>query len=326
MIQHKLSTMPSEQELEQMCARAGISDAQHFFPVETGRNPVIRIVTPARGAFLLKLSPRYGAPVLTHERGAIRTELTAYDLIRSKTNVPIPRVIFSDFSGKCVPCDWFIMEEPEGCPLSRVPRAARQSADILRAVGEAAAQMHAICGEGFGYEQWGFRTNWRDAYLEMTHNIIADAKRFGAEIPQVREVRETIRHFERELDAVKTPSLVHFSLCAEHILIRQENGALLLGAITSPGRAYWGDPAGDLTLLGREESFREGYRAAGGTLEPGYNLTARIQLMQLYLELIRHATAGIRFDRNSLPYKGAQLAARRGIRQTLRRLHELEKG
>ncbi len=119
MIQHKLSTMPSEQELEQMCARAGISDAQHLFPVETGRNPVIRIVTPARGAFLLKLSPRYGAPVLTHERGAIRTELTAYDLIRSKTNVPIPRVIFSDFSGKCVPCDWFIMEEPEGCPVCR---------------------------------------------------------------------------------------------------------------------------------------------------------------------------------------------------------------
>ena len=250
MIQQKQTSFPSEQALRQMCARAGISDVQQFAPVDWGDDSSIRIITSTRGAFLLKLSPHYGAPVLTYERSAIRTELTAYDLIRKQTNVHVPRVLFSDFTGKCVPCDWFIMEEDEGCPLSRAPRAARQSADILRAVGEAAAQIHSIHAEGFGYEQWGFRTNWRDAYLEMTHNIIADAKRFGAEIPQVREVREAIRHFERELDTVETPCLVHFGLYAEHILIRQENGAFLFRTVTSPGSAYWGDPAGDLILLG----------------------------------------------------------------------------
>ena len=199
MIQSKTKLLPSNRELAQMCSRAGISDAQEFFPADSGGfNSVYRVSTAAHGIFILKMSPRYGAPVLTHERNMMHTELTAYDLIRSHTSIRVPRVIFSDFSGKCMPCDWFLMEELEGCPLAQMPRDVRQSPDLMRALGEATAQLHAIWGEGFGYEQWGLRGSWRDAYLEMTHHIIADAKRLGAEIPCVREVRETLRHFERE--------------------------------------------------------------------------------------------------------------------------------
>ena len=80
----------------------------------------------------------------------------------------------------------------------------------------------------------------------MTHHIIADAKRLGAEIPCVREVRETLRHFERELDVVKTPCLVHFDLRPEHIFVRQEAGAPLFSAVIDPDCAYWGDPAGGI--------------------------------------------------------------------------------
>lgn len=328
MIQSKTKLILTEQELTQMCTRAGIGDAKQFFPADNGDfNTVFRIATAAHGDFIMKISPRYGAPVLTHERRIMHTELTAYDLLRTRTNVRVPRVIFSDFSGKCMPCDWFIMEALSGCPLSRMPRAMRQSPDILRAVGEAAAQIHSIRGEGFGYEQWGLRGGWRDAYLEMTHNIIADAKRLGAEIPDVREVRETIRRFERELDAVETPRLVHFGLCGDHILITQENGAPLLGALIDPDSAYWGDPAGDLILFGQpgETAFWEGYNAAGEPLERNRSLSIRTLLMRLYLELIRYARADIRLEPSSFPYKRAKLAARRGIRQTLHALHTQEK-
>ena len=112
MIQSKTKLLPSNRELMQMCARAGISDAQEFLPADSGGfNSVYRVSTAAHGSFILKMSPRYGAPVLTHERNMMHTELTAYDLIRSRTSIRVPRVIFSDFSGKCMPCDWFIMEE-----------------------------------------------------------------------------------------------------------------------------------------------------------------------------------------------------------------------
>lgn len=328
MIQSKTKLIPTEQELAQMCARAGIRDAKQFVPADNGDfNSVFRIVTAAHGDFILKISPKYGTPVLTHERSIIRTELTACDLIRTRTNVRVPRVIFSDFSGKCMPCDWFVMEALNGCPLSRMPRAARRSPDMLRAAGEAAAQIHSIHGEGFGYEQWGLRSGWRDAYLEMTHNIIADAKRLGTEIPCVREVRETIRRFERELDAVKTPRLVHFGLCEDHVFATQENGAPLLSAIIDPAGAYWGDPAGDFLLLGQpgETAFWEGYNTAGRQMEWNRNLHIRTLLMRLYLELIRHTRADIRLEKNSFLYKRAKLTARRGIKQTLHALHTREK-
>ena len=145
MIQSKTKLLPSNRELAQMCSRAGISDAQEFFPADSGGfNSVYRVSTAAHGIFILKMSPRYGAPVLTHERNMMHTELTAYDLIRSHTSIRVPRVIFSDFSGKCMPCDWFLMEELEGCPLAQMPRDVRQSPDLMRALGEATAQLHAI--------------------------------------------------------------------------------------------------------------------------------------------------------------------------------------
>lgn len=105
MIQSKTKLLPSNRELAQMCSRAGISDAQEFFPADSGGfNSVYRVSTAAHGIFILKMSPRYGAPVLTHERNMMHTELTAYDLIRSHTSIRVPRVIFSDFSGKCWGC------------------------------------------------------------------------------------------------------------------------------------------------------------------------------------------------------------------------------
>lgn len=328
MIQSKTKLTPTEQELAQMCMRAGIGDARRFLPMEGGDfNTVFRIETAAHGDFILKISPRYGAPVLTHERSIMRTELTAYDLIRARTAVRVPRVVFSDFSGKCMPCDWFVMEALNGCPLSMMPRSVRQSPDLLRAVGEAAAQIHSIRGEGFGYEQWGLRGGWRDAYLEMAHNIIADAKRFGAEIPWVREVRETIRRFERELDLVTAPRLVHFDLCEENIFVTQENGAPLLSALIDPDSSYWGDPAGDFLLFGQpgQTAFWEGYLTVGEPVEWNRNLHIRALLMRLYLELIRYTRAEIHFAQNSLAYQRAKLAARRGIKQALRALHDREK-
>ena len=133
MIQSKTKLLPSNRELAQMCSRAGISDAQEFFPADSGGfNSVYRVSTAAHGIFILKMSPRYGAPVLTHERNMMHTELTAYDLIRSHTSIRVPRVIFSDFSGKCMPCDWFLMEELEGCPLAQMPRDVRQSPDLMQ--------------------------------------------------------------------------------------------------------------------------------------------------------------------------------------------------
>ena len=36
MIQSKTKLLPSNRELAQMCSRAGISDAQEFFPADSG--------------------------------------------------------------------------------------------------------------------------------------------------------------------------------------------------------------------------------------------------------------------------------------------------
>lgn len=326
MIQSKTKLLPSNRELAQMCSRAGISDAQEFFPADSGGfNSVYRVSTAAHGIFILKMSPRYGAPVLTHERNMMHTELTAYDLIRSHTSIRVPRVIFSDFSGKCMPCDWFLMEELEGCPLAQMPRDVRQSPDLMRALGEATAQLHAILGEGFGYEQWGLRGSWRDAYLEMTHHIIADAKQLGAEIPCVREVRETLRHFERELDVVKTPCLVHFDLRPEHIFVRQEAGAPLFSAVIDPDCAYWGDPAGDFLLFDQQSAFWEGYQAAGHALEWNRNLQLRTLLMQLYLALIHYTRVEVRLEKNSFLYRREKWSAGHEIKRTLRLFRDCAK-
>ena len=99
MIQSKTKLLPSNRELAQMCSR-GISDAQEFFPADSGGfNSVYRVSTAAHGIFILKMSPRYGAPVLTHERNMMHTELTAYDLIRSHTSIRVPRVILCPATG-----------------------------------------------------------------------------------------------------------------------------------------------------------------------------------------------------------------------------------
>lgn len=58
---------------------------------------------------VLKIAPPAGVEVMTYERGAMATELTALRLIREHTTVPVPAVEFADGSRELCDADYFFM-------------------------------------------------------------------------------------------------------------------------------------------------------------------------------------------------------------------------
>ncbi|MBN1522359.1 MAG: phosphotransferase, partial [Candidatus Aureabacteria bacterium] len=76
-------------------------------------NTCYKVTFEKRRPVILRISPSREKALLGHERALLRREARLLSEIR-KGGIPVPRILFRDFTGRVIPRDYIIMEYREG--------------------------------------------------------------------------------------------------------------------------------------------------------------------------------------------------------------------
>jgi aminoglycoside phosphotransferase (APT) family kinase protein len=282
--------------VEDMLAEAGIPPGQvtGVTPLDGGTfNDVSRVTLSDGRRLILKAAPPPDVPILTYERGILRTEALFYELAAPRQD--LPSVVHAGFSHHDGARDFLLMTELPGQPwpavADRIDDGQRQR--LRGDLGRIVAGLHAMTGTEFGYPTWPLSASWRTAFGGMLDTILTEADRYHITLPlPARVIRERVARHESVLDEVTTPVLVHFDLWDGNILIDTGGEAPRIGGLIDAERAFWGDPLADfvsLALLGdiqRDETFLASYQEAGGPARLDASSPVRLALYRTYLYLI----------------------------------------
>jgi len=256
---------------------AGLGEVTQYESLSDGwYNNVLRVTGgDARGRasaqYVLKVAPLPEVPVLTHESELMGQELRFYALLRERTAVRTPRVLFEDLTKELIPCDYFIMEFLPGQRLDKAKLPPEDKAKADREILDILTQFHSIAGEGFGYEQMGLEPDWYLALRKMTRALVDDCARFGRRCPLGEKLLGYIDRHRTLLESVPSV-LVNFDLHAMNIFIHE--GKL---TILDLERCFWGDRLGD--------NIMRGYTLPKGTPKEEQ---IRFYLMEAYLAVIMY--------------------------------------
>ena len=279
-----------------MLAEAGIPPAQvaGVAPLGGGTfNDVSRVTLSDGRRLILKVPPPPDVPVLTYERGILRTEALFYDL--AAPHRQIPAVVHAGFGHGDGVGDFLLMTELPGQPWPAVAGqiTSGQRQRLRGELGRIVAGLHAMTGSGYGYPARPLAPSWRVAFGSMLDTILAEAEQYRVTLPRpAGEIRQRVARHESVLDEVSTPVLVHFDLWDGNILVDLDGGTPRVGGLIDAERAFWGDPLADfvsLALLGdirRDEAFLTGYREADGPARLDASSPVRLALYRSYLYLI----------------------------------------
>ncbi|WP_328988610.1 aminoglycoside phosphotransferase family protein [Kribbella sp. NBC_01245] len=253
--------------LEQLLRLAGLDPAQvrSYQELTEGTfNTVYRIGLPD-GDLMLKYAPDPAAPVLSHEHDLIRTETEFYTAARGKA--PVPEVVYAD-------TDFLLMTAIPGRTWHSQDIEGDERARLRKDLGRIVADLHEVTGTSFGYPQRGLTSTWGAAFLAMMDDLLADAATYDVQLPRPAEaIRQLVLDRLPLLDAVRTPTLVHFDLWDGNILV--ENGRIT--GLIDGERAFWGDPVAEFVSLTLFEStvapeLLAGYGELDQTLLPLYRV------------------------------------------------------
>jgi aminoglycoside phosphotransferase (APT) family kinase protein len=294
-------------------------------------NACWKVVLEGGQSLVLKVAPPPELPLLHYEQDLLRTEVDFYARA-AQAGVPVPAVVGADFSRRAIGSDYFLMTCIAGLPLTQARR--RLSREALRSVraelGRCAARLAAVRGDHFGYSAAPVGTRaatWRAAFGAMLAILLRDAERLGVALPRpAADLMELVEACAPALDAVTTPSLVHFDLWDGNILVDVEADPPRLSGLIDGERAFWGDPLAEfasLVLFGeidRDVAFLQGWaEAAGRPLAFDTSERQRIALSQLYLYLIMRIEPPTRDARGLMGFVIQRLVSR-SLRRAFRHL------
>lgn len=239
----------------------------------------------------LKIAPPAGVEVMTYERGAMATELRTLELLRRRTSLPVPAVLFHEAGGGLCDAEYFFMEYVEAENLGVVedglPPAEREA--YAEALGAATRQINAVTGAHFGPLPDGVPgAGWREVFTGMFEDVLGDGARRGVDLGwDYGLFRAVLAEHAAFLDEVSVPALVEWDLWESNVLIR--DGAI--ASIIDHERAFYGDPlmeagfvATELDGLPYPAAFLRGYGTGTGGFTEAER--SRRRLYNLYLILI----------------------------------------
>lgn len=195
--------------------------------------------------FVLKIAPPPQVRILSYEQNIMRAEVETMRLVSSRTNLPIPQILFHDESRSLLPSPYFAMEFVPGVPLHKFREALskdEQSA-IDQTIGRYLRQMNAISADQFGcFARPMEKTiSWAQAFDSLLQDVLQDGLDAGVELPLAYpEISAITRRCASVLDEVTTPSLVHWDLWDGNIFIDPHTRQI--SGIIDFERALWADP------------------------------------------------------------------------------------
>jgi aminoglycoside phosphotransferase (APT) family kinase protein len=236
--------------------------------------------------------------LLTHEVDLMRTEVDFYQRAIA-AGAPVPGVLYAGLDRDLVGRDYLFLELLDGESLERTaPQLSTVDKDALHhQLGTAIGALHAATGDAFGYplrDSRTWRSTWREAFLAMVDDILADATRLGTELPAPPDaIRARMARHAPLLDAVDRPALVHFDLWDGNVFVAPTGGGWRLTGMIDGERALFGDPYAEFVSIAIFRDIRElpsvldGYaEVTGAPVEFTEDVRIRIALYTCYLYLI----------------------------------------
>lgn len=234
-----------------------------------------------RKNLVLKVAPAPGATLLRYEANLMAAEVAASRLVREKTTLPVPEIVFYDDRRTVTPFQYFLVEKLRGAPLNQVKDSV--APEVLAAVYAQVArhlrEMHdAIPAPAFGLFGGPTYPTWRRAYEAWMDDLRQDAADFG--VDGLDEAFAIAAQLAPALDGVTQGSLIHWDLWDGNIFIDPATGEIT-GYIDFE-RARWADPLMEHNFLHASPEFWAQYGAPSeADMAP-----VRVMLYRLQLHLI----------------------------------------
>lgn len=263
--------------------KAGL-DVRNHSPITDGHYNDSFFVESSQGEYVLRIAPADDIPKLFYEVDMMKSEPGIHTVVRENTDIPVPAVVFHDFSRDLIDRDYLIMEFLPG------EKGFFRDEEL----GEYVRQLHGIEGGECGYPERAAPTgdNWRELFYRYAELIFGDCCGCGIISEQERDYFLSIYAKYKDIIPSEPRSLLHLDLWTQNILT--ENGKI--SGILDFDRGLYGDPELEFAVLDTygysSPEFFEGY----GSPRPG-DTNARIR-RRLYIvyELIKYAF--IRYARN----------------------------
>ena len=268
--------MLSARKIDQILQKAGLGGCT-VNPAGAGHYNDSYYLDGKQGGFVLRVAPADDVPKLFYEVDMMRSEVNIHRLVGERTDVPIPKIVYHDFSREVIDTDYLIMEYIEGIP----------GLFDQRELGRHVRQIHSIGADRYGYPDRMAPTgdNWPDIFHVYVRMILGDCTSCG--VIGRNEYEYILSMYDRHRDAVVdvAPHLLHLDLWAQNILT--VNGRIT--ALLDFDRGLYGDPELEFAVLDTygysSPEFFEGY----GTPRPSdANAQIRRRLYMVY-ELIKYA-------------------------------------
>jgi fructosamine-3-kinase len=268
--------MLSDREINEILRGAGFS-GYTVSSIGAGHYNDSYYVDLDEGRFVLRVAPPDVTPRLFYEIDMMKSEVNLHRLIREHTDIPVPQIIYHDFSREVIDRDYLIMEYLEG----------NSGLFDERELGGYVRQMHAVKSDECGYPERAAPAakNWPDIFHTYVRLILDDCLSCG--VIDDNERQHFMSTYEKRLDVIAdvSPSLLHLDLWTQNILT--VNGRIT--AILDFDRGLYGDPELEFAVLDTyaysTPEFFDGY----GEPRP---VDSRAQIRQkLYIvyELIKYA-------------------------------------
>lgn len=237
--------------------------------------------------YVLRVSPPDNYLLLFYERRMMRQEPDIHEKILSSINIPIPRILFYDFTRNIIDRDYLIMEYLSGSTLADMQYKITKQAynRCLYEWGAYIHELHTITTDKYGYigehKPMIPQDRWDDAFSIMWRKLIDDI--VGCGIYSDRERTFALKLLDRYLHLFPShpkSSLLHMDIWVTNVLI--DNKGKVTGIIDFD-RACWGDCEIEYSIISycgiSQPPFWEGY---GSYPEDTYESRIRFMFYTLY--------------------------------------------
>lgn len=234
---------------------------------------------------ILKIAPPPEIDIMTHEKNIMFSEVDSMRIVKEKTSVPVPKILFYDDSLSICERPYFFMEMLEGQSFSGYMEQMSEDEKnaIFYEVGKNTKILNKLTNDKFGYycqkEKQG--SSWYDVFKSMLEDTYADAERKAIPIPVPKNTLLGLLEKDRSIfNQVKQANFVHWDIWAGNVFVKDNK---LVGIIDFE-RCLWADPLMEVGFRTYDynKAFFDGYGIAELTAEQ----VRRAKWYDIYLFLI----------------------------------------
>jgi len=265
--------MTTESEVRRMAESAGMS-LNAVRPVGAGHYNESYFIDTDEETYVIRIAPPDDVPKLFYEIDMMKSEPAIHEAVLEHTDIPAPRIVFSDFSGDH---DFIILE--------LLPGRSGYFSDTE--LGRYVRGLHNIKGDRYGYPDRAAPVgdSWPGIFQKYAELIFQDC--FSCGIIDRAEYDRFLSVYEKHSASIHEcdPCLLHLDLWTQNILT--ENGTIT--GILDFDRGLYGDPELEFAVLDTYSTATPDFFDGYGSARPQDHDAQVRQKLYIVYELIKYA-------------------------------------